>query len=50
MMVDDHQGALDELKTMADDEHITLSERLKEKHEKLKQRLNGLSGYSFDTL
>jgi putative membrane protein len=48
-MVEDHQPALNELKSIANDYDVTLSETLDAEHQQLKQRLMGMSGYAFDT-
>jgi putative membrane protein len=48
-MVNDHQGALQELQQLADNKDFTLSSELTTEHKELKTRLSGLSGYSFDT-
>jgi len=47
-MVDDHQKALDSLKTVATAEHITLPSTLTRKDQALKDRLEKLSGSAFD--
>ena len=49
MMVDDHSGALNELKALADNKNFPLSTDLTAEHQQLKTRLMGLSGFSFDT-
>jgi putative membrane protein len=48
-MVADHQPVLDELEDIADDKNVTFRNELDAKHQTLKQQLNTLSGYSFDT-
>jgi putative membrane protein len=47
-MVDDHQKALDNLKTVAANEKITLPTTLDPKDRALKNRLEQLSGHAFD--
>jgi putative membrane protein len=47
-MVDDHQKALDRLKTIAQSENITLPTTLNAKEQALKDRLEGLSSGAFD--
>jgi putative membrane protein len=47
-MVDDHQKALDSLKTVATNEKITLPTALDSKDQALKDRLEKLSGHAFD--
>jgi putative membrane protein len=47
-MVDDHQKALDRLKTVATSEKITLPTHLDSKDQSLKDRLETLSGAAFD--
>jgi putative membrane protein len=47
-MVDDHQKALDNLKTVATSEKISLATSLDPKDQALKNRLEKLSGHAFD--
>ncbi len=47
-MVEDHQKALENLKTVAKNENITLPTTLDSKDQALKQRLDRLSGHAFD--
>lgn len=48
MMIDDHGKALDELKDIAGNKHITLATDLDAEHTKLSDRLSKLSGAAFD--
>lgn len=47
-MVDDHQKALDALKTIAKNEKITLATAIDPKDQAIKDRLDNLSGNAFD--
>jgi putative membrane protein len=49
MMQTEHQTALNELESIADDKDVDLPSTLDAKHQQLKQRLTTLIGYSFDT-
>jgi putative membrane protein len=49
MMVTEHQTALDELQTIADQKDADMSTTLKAKHQQLKQLLSTLVGFQFDT-
>jgi putative membrane protein len=49
MMADEHNEALEDLQVIANDQDFELSTALSAKHEQLKARLMGLSGFSFDT-
>jgi putative membrane protein len=48
-MMEDHQTALDELKAIAANYEVTLSETLDAEHQQLKQQLMTMSGHSFDS-
>jgi putative membrane protein len=50
-MVNEHTIALNELKSIGDKfNNIVLAEDLDQQHQQIQQTLNGLSGYSFDSL
>jgi putative membrane protein len=49
MMVNEHSDALEELQTIANDQDVQLSTELSAEHKQLKARLEGLSGFIFDT-
>jgi len=49
MMVTDHSTAFDELEDMSDDWDYDLPQAPDSAHQAMKQYLNSLSGYSFDT-
>ena len=49
MMVTDHTKALGELKSVAKDEGLTLSDTLDQKHTEMKATLESLTGRAFDS-
>jgi putative membrane protein len=49
MMVTEHQTALDELQTIADEKDVEMATELYAKHQQLKEQLNSLTGFQFDT-
>jgi putative membrane protein len=49
MMVTEHQTALDDLDSVAENKDVSMATELNAKHQALKQRLSTMSGYSFDT-
>jgi putative membrane protein len=49
MMATEHQTAQNDLKTLATNTKVTLSNTLNQKHQQLKDMLMTLSDYSFDT-
>jgi putative membrane protein len=49
MMVNDHTTALNELKSIADDRDVNVPDGLDQEHTNMKQALQNLSGYKFDS-
>lgn len=49
MMINDHQTSLNELKSISDDRDLDLPNELDQTHQALRDRLQDLNGYTFDT-
>lgn len=49
MMINDHQTSLNELKSISDERDLKLPDEIDQQHQVLRDRLQSLTGYSFDT-